>query len=99
MIERSGVTGGLVVHVGCEDGDIAAALAADERFLVQGLDTEPAVVQKARSRHLRLNLYFRTFDGKTLAYGDSILNVLVVSGDFGGKVKGVFFGCPCKNSA
>ncbi|NQT53678.1 hypothetical protein HQ576_16590, partial [bacterium] len=39
ILAATGVTGGLVVHVGCGDGILTAALHANDRFVVHGLDT------------------------------------------------------------
>jgi len=36
VTQASGVTGGLVVQIGCGNGDLLAALAANPRFLIQG---------------------------------------------------------------
>ncbi|MEM7394508.1 MAG: hypothetical protein AAF492_19415, partial [Verrucomicrobiota bacterium] len=40
IIEQSGVRGGLVVHIGSGEGERTAQLRIDDRFLVQGLDTD-----------------------------------------------------------
>ena len=39
-IAASGITGGLVVHVGCGDGEETARLRLNDRFLVHGLDID-----------------------------------------------------------
>lgn len=36
ILKETGVTGGLVVHVGCGDGKLTAALRASEAFVVRG---------------------------------------------------------------
>jgi hypothetical protein len=41
ILETSGVQGGLIVHVGCGGGGLTAALRANDRFLVHGLDASP----------------------------------------------------------
>jgi len=49
--------GGLIVHLGCGDGKLTAALHVNESCLVHGLDTEADAVAKAR-RHIEgLGLY------------------------------------------
>ena len=48
---------GVVVHLGCRDGTKTAALRLDERFLVHGLDADPANVAKARAHVRSLGLY------------------------------------------
>ena len=39
ILAATGVRGGLVVHVGCGDGTLTAALRASDSYLVHGLDT------------------------------------------------------------
>ena len=40
ILEASGIQGGLVVHLGCGDGKLTAALRAGDSFLVHGLDAD-----------------------------------------------------------
>ena len=47
ILQASGVRGGLVVHVGCGDGRLTAALRADEGHLVHGLDRDPEKTKQA----------------------------------------------------
>ena len=54
LLAASGVCGGLVVHAGCGDGDLTAALRADGRFLVQGLGAD---VSEARENIRAAGLY------------------------------------------
>ena len=39
IVSRSGVKGGLVVHVGCGDGKLTARLRINDSYIVQGLDS------------------------------------------------------------
>ncbi|MCX7887914.1 MAG: hypothetical protein N3B01_11760, partial [Verrucomicrobiae bacterium] len=39
-IENTGVKGGLIVHLGCGDGKLTAALRTSPGFIVQGLDAD-----------------------------------------------------------
>ena len=84
LLESCGVRGGLIVHVGCGDGKETAKLWAGERFLVHGLDTDPANVAKARAhfRSLRVDgsVSAAVFDGERLPYAGNLVNVLLVSG-------------------
>jgi len=81
ILRTSGVRGGLVVHVGCGDGRMTAALRADERFVVQGLDVDPARVEAARKHICSLGLYgpvsADAFDGKHLPYVDNLVDLVV----------------------
>ena len=52
ILSAAGAAGGLVVHVGCGDGKLTAALAASDTFLVHGLDRDAGNIAKARE-HLR----------------------------------------------
>jgi len=83
ILKATGVAGGLVVHVGCGDGRLTAALHAGGGYLVQGLDTSAESVAKARKYLSDQGLYgrvtARTFDGTTLPYRDGIVNLVVVS--------------------
>ncbi|MGM0489103.1 MAG: PQQ-binding-like beta-propeller repeat protein, partial [Planctomycetota bacterium] len=83
ILDESGVAGGLVVHVGCGDGRLTAALGADDRYLVHGLDEDAANVEAARAHTVSLGRYGRiTIDrwsGQWLPYVDNLVNLLVVS--------------------
>ena len=82
ILAASGVKGGLVVHVGCGDGKLTAALHASDSFLVHGLDADPARVAKARAHVRSLGLYgpvaIDRLDGNTLPYADSLVNLVVM---------------------
>ncbi|MCD6394886.1 MAG: PQQ-binding-like beta-propeller repeat protein [Planctomycetes bacterium] len=81
ILDIGGVQGGLIVHVGCGDGKLTAALYANDRYLVHGLDTSADNIQKARQHIKSLGLYetvsVEQFDGKALPYNDNIVNLLV----------------------
>lgn len=83
ILAAAGVQGGVIVHVGCGDGRLTAALHAGDRFLVQGLD-DAANVEAARKHIQTLGLYGRVsaapWDGRRLPYIDNFVNLLVVSG-------------------
>jgi outer membrane protein assembly factor BamB len=81
ILEATGVTGGLVVHWGCGDGELTAALCAGEGYLVHALDRDARNVADARERLQALGLYGRASvarcDGTRLPYVDGIVNLLV----------------------
>ncbi len=87
ILAASGVKGGLVVHVGCGDGRLTAALRANDSYIVHGLDRDAAKVSAARKHIRSLGLYgpvsVDTFDGARLPYVDNLVN-LVVADDLGG---------------
>ena len=81
ILEATGVRGGLVVHVGCRDGKLTAALRASDSYLVHGLDTGAANVAATREHIRSLGLYgpvsADVFDGRHLPYADNLVNLLV----------------------
>ncbi len=87
ILDDTGVKGGLVVHLGCGDGRLTAALRAGDGYLVQGLDANEENVRQARE-HLQSqgeygNVSADLFDRKRLPYADNLVN-LVVAEDLGG---------------
>ena len=82
LLDASGVKGGLVVHLGCGDGELTASLCANDRYLVQGLDADAANVAAARSHIRSLGLYgkvsVRQWQSERLPYGDNLVNLLVI---------------------
>ncbi|HID23052.1 MAG TPA: methyltransferase domain-containing protein, partial [Planctomycetaceae bacterium] len=81
ILESAGVQGGLVVHVGCGEGRLTAALRAAPSYIVHGLDTRPENVRRARQFLREEGLYgpvaVDLFDGEHLPYTDNLVNVLV----------------------
>lgn len=81
IFEVTGIKGGLIVHVGCGDGQLAASLGASDGYLVHGIDVDARKVGAARRHIQSLGLYGRvsvdTFDGKQLPYADNLVNLLV----------------------
>jgi len=82
ILETAGVTGGLVVHLGCGDGQLTAALRANEGFVVQGLDSDPDHVLAARQHIRDAGLYgpvsVRRLRDPRLPYADRLVNLVVV---------------------
>ena len=87
ILDATGVRGGLVVHLGCGDGRLTAALHAGDACVVHGLDTDAAAIARARQFIASAGLYgpvsVDTFDGQHLPYVDNLVN-LVVAEDLGG---------------
>lgn len=86
ILDATGVKGGFVVHVGCGDGRLTAALHANDSYIVHGLDTGAANVAAAREYIQSLGLYGKVsveqWPGKRLPYIDNFVN-LVVSENLG----------------
>jgi len=86
ILTATGVKGGLVVHVGCGDGKLTAALHANDSYLVQGLDSDAQNVEAARQHIQARKLYgpvsVQQWKGPQLPFIDNAVN-LVVAGDAG----------------
>jgi outer membrane protein assembly factor BamB len=85
ILQAAGVRGGLVVHLGCGDGRLTAALCAGERYVVQGLEGDANQVEAAREQVRTLGRYgrvsVRRWDSPWLPYGDNLVNLVVASGE------------------
>jgi len=81
ILEKSGLRGGLIVHVNCGNGVLTEALKANESFLVQGLDPKIQNVRKAReyisSRQKYGPISIDQLIGKYLPYKDNLVNMIV----------------------
>jgi len=81
ILDSAGVKGGLVVHLGCGDGRLTAALHASDAFVVHGLDSDPAKVAAARKHIASVGLSGKVsverFSAKNLPYAENLVNLLV----------------------
>jgi len=86
ILQATGLRGGLIVHVGCGDGKLTAALGAKDGYAVHGLDVSAENVAQAAEHIRAAGLYGKVsvdrFDGKHLPYVDNLVN-LVVAEDLG----------------
>jgi outer membrane protein assembly factor BamB len=86
-----GFHGGLVIHVGCGDGKLTAALRLADNCVVQGLQTDAKRVETARAAIRALDLYGPVsvihWSGKRLPYVEN-LATLVVCEDAGAVPQG-----------
>ena len=86
ILNTTGIKGGLIVHIGCGDGKLTAALRAGESYLVHGLDRSTQAVEAAREHIRKLGIYgpvsVEKFDGKHLPYAQNMVN-LIVAEDLG----------------
>jgi len=77
-------SGRLIVHLGCADGKLTAALRSGENYLVHGLDTDADEVRQARKYLHELGVYGQVsverFDGEHLPYADNLVNLIVAEG-------------------
>jgi ubiquinone/menaquinone biosynthesis C-methylase UbiE len=83
ILQSTGVKGGLIVHLGCGDGKLTAALRINDSYLVHGLDAHAENVAAARKHIQALGLYgpvsIEQWMGKTLPYVDNLINLLVIA--------------------
>ena len=83
IVESSGIRGGLIVHLGCGDGRLTAALRVGDSYLVHGLDANADNVQTARAHVRSLGLYGNVsidrLVGARLPYADNLVNLLIVT--------------------
>ena len=57
ILKANGISGGLVVHVGCGDGKLTADFGKLDGFLVHGLERSEAKIAAAREHVEDLGLY------------------------------------------
>jgi SAM-dependent methyltransferase len=80
ILGETGAQGGLIVHLGCGDGQLTVALRIGDRHLVHGLDTDAAAVATVRRNIRSCGRYgpvsADTFDGRRLPYIDNSVNLL-----------------------
>jgi outer membrane protein assembly factor BamB len=86
ILDASGIQGGLVVVIGCERPALLAELRASDSYLVHGLDRDPAKVAAARTylreKGLHGSVTAARWDGPQLPYVDSLVNLVVASGEW-----------------
>jgi len=84
LVEASGIKGGLVVVIGCDDPALLADLRGAGPYLVHGLDGDPEKVAAVRKHLRQKNLYgpvtVSLLRGAQLPYVDSLVNMIVVTG-------------------
>ena len=81
VLEATGVAGGLIVHLGCGDGRETADMYLGSSYVVHSLETSDSNIAEAKAYIRSKNLYGQVsvarYNGKTLPYGDNIVNVIV----------------------
>jgi len=82
VLDATGVKGGLVVHLGCGEGRLTAALRAGDSYVVHGLDADASNIAAARrhvdSLELTGAVSAERFSGARLPYADNLVNLIVV---------------------
>jgi len=81
ILEATGFQGGLIVHVGCGDGKLTAALRQADNCVVHGLDSDPKHIDAARATISSKGLYgpvsVMRWNGKRLPYIDNLATLVV----------------------
>ncbi|MFO7901925.1 MAG: PQQ-binding-like beta-propeller repeat protein [Planctomycetota bacterium] len=81
ILDAADASGGLVIHLGCGDGRLTAALRADESYLVHGLDRSQGNVAEARdyiqSKGLHGPVSVARLSGDKLPYVDNLAKTIV----------------------
>jgi len=76
IIETTGIQGGLIVHVGCDQGTLTTALHRSDRYVVQGLDPDlddiAAARKHIRSHKLSESVSVAHWPGDVLPYIDNL---------------------------
>jgi len=84
ILPAAGAKGGLIVHVGCGDARLTAALRAHDACLVQGLEPDEDQVERARaylrSEKLCGSVSVKHWPFDFLPYADNLVNLLIVTG-------------------
>jgi len=78
IVEKSGVGGGLIVHLGFQNPERTAGLRMNERFLVHGFSPDAALVEEARQQTSR-GVFFYHLSSKRLPYAENMVNLMVVT--------------------
>ena len=81
ILKACNVKGGLIVHIGCGDGKLTAALRANDRYFVHGLDRSNSYLTMARQYIQSLGVYgavsVEKLKGNSLPYIDNLVNLVV----------------------
>jgi outer membrane protein assembly factor BamB len=81
LIEQTGVRGGFIVHLGCGEGKLTAALRINDSYQVHGIDRDRAKVNSARRHIDGLGIYGSVsadyLNDNALPYSDNMVNLLV----------------------
>jgi outer membrane protein assembly factor BamB len=84
ILAATGVKGGLIVHIGCGDGKLAAALRVRDGFLVHGLARSDKELESARTHVKSRGLYGKVsigrLGGALLPYIDNLVDLVVAEG-------------------
>ena len=82
ILGATGIKGGLIVHIGCGNGELTAAFHVNDSYLVHGLDRNQRNVETARAHIHGVSSYgpvsVAQWTGTQLPYADNLVNLLVI---------------------
>ncbi len=82
ILKTAQVAGGLCVHLGCGDGSLSAEVAVQGKFIMHGLDADPAAIKSAQTMLMSKGLYGQVsvehWTATTLPYADDVVNLIIV---------------------
>ena len=82
FVKKSKIRGGFIVHVGCGDGGLVAALGNNKQYVIQGLESDQQQIENARHA-LRATgndgrLSIKHWQGGKLPYAENLVNLLII---------------------
>ena len=79
LLKKSGVTGGIVVHLGCDDAADTVNLGKNPQFCIHALTTsDPAAARKLIHRSGNYGrISANKLHGNKLPYADNLINILI----------------------
>lgn len=81
ILRETGITGGLIVHIGCTDGALTVALAEPHGFIVHALATQAGHVDATRRAASAAGLAHKVtvdrLNGATLPHTEHLVNLIV----------------------
>jgi outer membrane protein assembly factor BamB len=82
LIDKSGIEGGLIAHVGFDNGKLSSALHINERFIVHGISRDAEKIRDAREYLRKKNQYGKVtvqqWRDKTLPYSENLVSLLII---------------------
>jgi len=82
ILAEAGIHGGIIVHLGCGNGELTSALCGHGDYLVHGLDRDAANVESARRRFVEKGQHGKAtvecWSQRTLPFIDNLVNLIVI---------------------
>lgn len=82
LLEQAGISGGIVVEMGCSDASYTRALKVSDAVLVHSLTRDPAIEKRLRNELSSEGRYgpisVDHYDGEHLPYADNLINCIII---------------------